>query len=246
MAGQLVAFPQRGAFRVHREPTTLVRRSQPRHRYDDPENEYSVWYFGSTLRGALIEVLDHWRIHPDMERTLAAVGGVEDLDILGDTGGDRAGVVPSRFLGDLRVAKGFLEPNPGKAFVSVMDEQLLADLTLEPRVRDALAAGGVEAFGDPPTVNFGTIQGASRAARRVSQAVSRAIFEDDRAPRGIRYISRHTENEECWAVFDHENRTPRLEVRGRDALLPTNVHHRRAVQEAAGLLRLELPDIWAD
>jgi hypothetical protein len=78
MAGRLVALPARGAFRVHRNPTVLERRFEPSHRFDDPEGEYGVWYLASTLRGALVEVLDHWRDDPSTEDELSRVAGVGD------------------------------------------------------------------------------------------------------------------------------------------------------------------------
>jgi hypothetical protein len=125
-----------------------------------------------------------------------------------------------------------------------MDEDYLADTNLHPRVRDALARGGQEAFGSPPTLNFGNIQAAHPAARLLTQAVSRVVYEDPRSPAGIRYISRHTDNEECWAVFANGDRTSAVHFRPVDRLDATSTLHRRAVQDAARLLRVLLPDVW--
>jgi hypothetical protein len=125
-----------------------------------------------------------------------------------------------------------------------VDEDLLASYNLRARVQDALIDGGTKIFGSPPTLNFGNIQSAGRFHRMLTQAVAREVYEDSRRPVGIRYISRHTENEEAWALFDSDERPAPIRFGDDESIDATNSHHRRAVQEAAALLRLSLPSGW--
>ena len=241
MRGAFKEFPATGAFRVHREPRTRVSRTRPRDRFDDPENEYAVWYFASTLKAALIEVMDHFRMVDRVEEALGAVAGVDGFDVLDE---EFAGTVPEKFFTSQRVVECRLVSAGSGRFVELMDEELLADLTLRKRVREALAEGGEEAFGPNPSLNFGNVQAASRAARRVTQAVSRELF-DESDYGGIAYISRHTRREECWAVFDADGRPAVFEFSEPIPLDGTVAAHREAVHAAAELLRLRLPPGWS-
>ena len=244
MAKDLREYPVRGAFRVHRAPTTRFIRP-PRDRFDDPASEYTAWYLASTLRGALIEVLNHFRPDPATEQALADVRDVTDVDIAHGPS-TSAGYVPNAFLASLRVAVGRLVPAPGHAFRDVMDEDYLAAMNLDLSIRAVLAFGGHQMFGRPPALNFGSIQAQSSEARMLTQALSRTVFEDPRNLRGIRYVSCHTEAEECWAVFEHESRNDCRMVFSEPARLePLNPEHRNAVRSAALLLRLQLPDAWS-
>ena len=127
MAKDLREYPVRGAFRVHRAPTTRFIRP-PRDRFDDPASEYTAWYLASTLRGALIEVLNHFRPDPATEQALADVRDVTDVDIAHGPS-TSAGYVPNAFLASLRVAVGRLVPAPGP-FRDVMDEDYLAAMNM--------------------------------------------------------------------------------------------------------------------
>jgi hypothetical protein len=177
------------------------------HRFDDPEGGYPVRYLATHLRGALIEVLDQFRTVTATEQRLRQVKGVEGLDILAE---ETAGRVPEKWLAQQRVGVGHV-PAPGdERFLDVMDEDLLAELNLRPRVRSVLSAHP-EAFGERARVDFGTIQGSGPAARKLTQAISRELHQDPEVL-GIRYISRHTEDEECWAVF--EDRVTSCSIRG--------------------------------
>lgn len=89
----------------------------------------------------------------------------------------------------------------------------------------------------------GLSRGAS-SRRRIASALAKAVGDLDERIAGIRYMSRHTEREECWAVFD--DRVDVLFSPEVDALDATESAHREAVHDAAGLLRLELPPIWAE
>ncbi|HUE96028.1 MAG TPA: RES domain-containing protein [Longimicrobiaceae bacterium] len=133
-------------------------------------------------------------------------------------------------------------PAPGDdRFLDVVDEDRLAELNLRPRVQAVLSAHP-EVFGENARLDFGTIQGSGAAARKLTQAVSRELHDDPEAL-GIRYISRHTENEECWAVF--EDRVALLFDPQVPFLDASDEDHRAAVQSAASLLKLTLPPIWS-
>lgn len=244
--GRRLRLPETPIVRVHREPTVLARRDRPLNRFDDPDGNFGVWYFATNLRGALVEVLNRFRVNQATEDDLAAVDGIAGFDVLADDGGGEefAGSAPESYLSSLRVAHARIEPDPGAAFVDLRDEDLLGSLNLEPAVRSVLAEGGADAFGTPPTLDFGSVQSSSPVARKLTQAVSRAIFESSDEILGIRYISRHTEAEECWAVFEHASREARLMFNEPGQLDPLDGEHRRAVHEAAGLLKVRLPPLW--
>src|SRR4051794_25824163 len=80
-----VRFPAGGALRVHRAPTQMRPReaSVARDRFDDPDGDYRVRYFATTLVGALLEVLDHFRSNKVAESDLALIGRLPGIiDIL--------------------------------------------------------------------------------------------------------------------------------------------------------------------
>lgn len=229
-------FPLQGALRVHRAPTQLrprtADRERPRDRFDDPIGQYRVRYLATTLRGALIEVCNHWRRSQPAEDLLSAVGHVVGIDVLEE---QPAGLIPESWLAQQRVACGRIDEGQ---FVDVMNEKLLADLDRTSKsVRKALRP-----LGGKQTLDRGTIQLGGDMGRRITQAVSRQLYEHPRTPAGISYISRFTENEECWSVFDDRVRvvfdieTP--------FITPLDSAHLEAVCAAATLLGLTLPPSW--
>ncbi len=251
--GRLVSFPIEGAYRVHRAPTKLTLRDHPRHRYDDPEGAYAVWYFASNLSGSMIEAFDQFRESGPTERALAAVGGVSGLDIIAVSGVNNPyaeefpASVPSRYLSELRFAKAVLEPNPGEAFANVEDSEFLSGMTLRPRVHAVLGKGTPDPFGTPPKLNLESVRSPHPAARELTQVLSRETYVEPSSLSGVRYTSRHTDNEDCWAVFDDQDasrsRVVFVDDEPLDSLEP---FHCAAVQQAAKLLGLALPALWTE
>lgn len=250
--GRLVEFPDEGAYRVHRAPTKLMLRDHPRHRYDDPEGAYAVWYFASNLRGSMIEAFGLFRVNAAAEEALAAMEGASGLDIIAVSGVNNPyaeefpASVPSRYLSELRVAKAVLQPNPGEAFVNIEDGEFLSDMALRPRVPDALAKGEPDPFGSPPSLSPASVRSPHPAARELTQVLSREVYEDSSRLCGVRYTSRHTDDEDCWAVFDDQDATrPQIVFLYDEPLDSLNPLHLQAVQEAAALLGLRLPALWS-
>lgn len=228
-------FPTHGAVRVHRAPTQLrprtADRERPRDRFDDPIGQYRVRYLATTLRGALIEVCNHWRRSQPTEDLLSAVGHVVGIDLLEE---QPAGLIPESWLAQQRVAWARIDG----LFVDVMNERLLADLDRTSKsVRKALRP-----LGGKQTLDRGTIQLGGDIGRGITQAVSRQLYEHPRTPAGISYISRFTENEECWAVFDDRVRV--VFDAATPFMTPLDADHLEAVSAAATLLGLMLPPSW--
>ena len=219
-------------------PTILQPVDLPRHRFDDPDGIYGVRYFGSTLRGALVEVFDQFRTHPTTEHELTDVSEVEGGDVLSD---ERSGRVPEKWLASQFIAVGKVR-DPVE-FIDVMEEELLSKLNLRPRIRQILDSD-ITAFGAPPTLNFGSVQSSGVSARKLTQAVSREIHEDPDLLAGIRFSSRFCNDETCWAAF--EGRADIIfDPSTVSRLDPLNAEHVQAVRSAAEVLRLDLPPNWS-
>jgi hypothetical protein len=183
--------------------------------------------------------MDQFRRVSEAEQLLAVVDGIEGLDMLSE---ELAGRVPEKWLALERVGHGFIPSPSAGLFVDVVDEELLAELNLRPRIQKVLSAHP-EAFGPHPRLDFGSIRASGDAARALTQAVSREVYDHWDQALGIRYESRHSETEECWAVFD--DRATILfdpDVPYLDAL---SDEHTRSVRSAAELLHLLLPPVWS-
>lgn len=232
-------FPAAGAVRVHRAPTQLRPResdSRP-DRFDDPRNEYRVRYLATTLRGALLEVLDHFRPDADAEASLSSVTGVEGIDMLEE---EPAGLMPEKWLSDQRVTIGTIGGHA--LFVDVANATTLAALYYESVVQHALRSLEVRrTFGEQVRLDLGTICAVGEVARLITQAVSQAVFMHPTRPPGIAYVTRFDHDERCWAVFDER---VMIEFSPPVPLDHTDEKHNTAVCQVAALYRLVLPPRW--
>lgn len=236
-----VPFPEVGAWRLHHSPTQLSHREDgcAVDRFDDPDGGYRVRYLATSPRGAMLEVLDHFRANDEAEATLAATEGVEGLDILEE---EPAGSVPERWLSAQRFARGVL-PGLSSAqakFADVNNAALLAALNTTARVQAALNRPiAINALGDARRLDEGTIRLVGDLGRPITQGVSREVYEAEYP--GIAFKCRHDDDEQCWAIFDDRIHT---KFEDEAALDNTNPEHLAALQHAAELYKLQLPGNW--
>jgi len=225
---------------MHRTPAQLGPREHnpPRDRFDDPEFVYRVRYFATALRGAMLEVLDHFRPNADMEAAQSAITVSDDLiDILQE---EPAGLVPERWLSQQRLICASA-PEAAR-FVDVTDSAVLAELNQHPRVREVLSSELVRStLGVAARLDEGTIRLVGPVGRAISQAVSHIVYSDDAHFAGITYQTRFQDGERCWAVFDD-----RVHVQFADlqALDITEREHIATLNEVARLYGLTLPINW--
>lgn len=203
-------------------------------RFDDPGAQWGIpeserfrmLYFATEPAGAIGESIARFRPSP---KTIAA-------------GGPTRGVVSREWSGahevhsmDLDSASGFAEDGP--RFVDIHTPEAVQQLRL------ALAARAAElGIGD---VDLATLLGPER---QLTQRAARHIYERfDRAGRpafhGIRYLSRHNPDWECWALFDTRALPPQQEP-GRALAIGSAAAlsvHRRELTTACALLGLDLP-----
>lgn len=237
-----VVYPSSGTLRVSPAPALLPSRrrlGEPGlNRFDDPDGWYVVRYTASTLRGCLIELLARFR---DRATAEARIEGVTGLDVEEEPRFARS---LASEIGDWlalqRVGVCHLE-DPNAEVLSVNDAKLLADLNNHPRVRAALEASGLGSSERPAELDGATVRLPGAVGRSITQALSRALYDREPRPAALAYASRLDDDETCWAVFGH---TPvRFEPEPR-LLDPRDAGHRHAVNAAADLYGLPLPDAW--
>lgn len=223
---------------MHRAPTQLRPRDGEGSpdRFDDPQNNYRVRYFASTVRGSLLEVLDHFRPDEGAEEALAHKS-VEGVDILEE---EPAGMVPDRWLSLQRIVTARVVA--ARSFVDVSEAETLAALATVPSVQKVLRSDLVtSAFGPHVRLDLGTICAVGRAGRAVTQAVSQAIYMDPSRPSGIGYVTRFDKTERCWAVFDDR---ARIDFSDPSPLDYWDAEVRSAARDVAKLYQLVLPADW--
>lgn len=231
-------WPAAGAFRVGNDPAAVPNHRRHANRWDHPQGHFVVRYLASALRGSMVELLARFRYDDEAEELIAAVEGVEP--------DDEREYLPRETVADWlakqKVARCALKAPGGLRFVNVNDPVLLAKLDRHERVRAVLDA-------QPPTPNAAgrririeldgsMIRSNSELGRAVTQTIASVLYDDSTDV--LIYASRLDDNEICWAVYNH------VEVAFTDAqpLAATNPQHRGAVQSAAKLFGLELPDDW--
>ncbi len=166
------------------------------------------------------------------------MAGVEGIDILAE---QPAGKVPERWLAEQRIGRGQIESDSA-VFIDVTNDELLAAMHDTPRVQTVLAAPDVRAaFGPDVRLDEGTMRAVGAAARKITQAVSREVFELGSPVVGIRYKTRFSDIEECWAVFDDRihvqfERPTTLDVTDREV--------RKILADVAATYSLILPSNW--
>lgn len=230
-------FPPVGVLRVGPEPARLP--SEPRggepgpNRFDDPEGMFVVRYLAESLRGCLIELLARFRRNDTAEARIAAVVGAKD-----DRGRPGAEALAA-WLPRQRVAVCHLV-EPAGLLLDVNDATLLVELDADPGVRVVLRASGLGTADDPARLDEGTIRLRGLVGRRITQAVSRALYEREPRPAGLAYRSRLDDAERCWALYGE---TP-VRFEPPVALTPEDASHLEAVRAVAALYDLPLPAAW--
>jgi hypothetical protein len=116
---------------------------------------------------------------------------------------------------------------------------LLRDVDKHPLVRAALIDSGFGTSLNPARLDEGIVRLGGQLGRLVTQALSRAVREWLPDIAGLAYQSRLDDDEWCWAIWDDTEVDLRV-----DRLDPAHRHHRRAVQQAAGILEIRLPSEW--
>lgn len=230
-------FPSGGVLRVGPDPARLP--SEPRggepgpNRFDDPEGRFVIRYLADSLRGCLIELLARFRPNDRAEARIAAVVGATDDP--GHPGDDAL----TDWLAHQRVAVCHLV-EPAGPLLDVNDAHLLVELDAHPRVRAVLRNSGLGTGAEPVRLDGGTIRLAGPIGRRITQAVSRAVYEREPRPAGLTYRSRLDDNERCWALYGETA----VRFESPVSLSPDVAIHREAVQAAATLYGVGLPVAW--
>lgn len=235
------------AVRVHPTPTrpptlrrdTTGERIGP-NRFDDPENVYAVRYLADGLHGCLVECLARFRqeADADAQRRAAIIGVDEELE---PDDGDLLCAAIGDWLAQQRVAAA-RPAEPSGAFVDVADPKTQDVLSADPRVREQLAAMHTAGYIADPFLDGAALRVGGTKGRALTQAVSRAVYDAQPRPDGVRYRSRLDDTVGCWAVFGQVD----LDFISVEALDPTNPAHRRAVRDVLTMWRLPLPEPWRD
>lgn len=239
------AMPRTGVLRFHLDPAALpATRGGGPNRFDDPRprslSTFRVRYAGSSLRGCLLESLD-W-LRPDAAAAVREAGVVDDAEpetASGETSTPWAALAD--FLAERQVATLMAR---GLRIVSIDDPTLQAELDQEPGVRALLdSADGravLSAGGRRPRLDQAAVRLSSEFGRELSQACSLAVWDRVPQPDGLHYRSRHDDDEDCWALYDH------AQVRVDDVVpfLPSNPEHRAVLRDVARLWDLPLPPMW--
>ncbi|MCU7827419.1 hypothetical protein, partial [Kitasatospora sp. DSM 101779] len=129
------------------------------------------------------------------------------------------------------------------AFADVSDWTMRSALGKDARVRAAIHEfDGL--VGNPAdrvsALDGALIRLAGKVGRRITQAVSRAVYEQVQYL-GIVTNSRWDDRKRCWAVFGEVEAT----VEEIEPLDPNNEEHRTAVAKAAALHGFPLPAEWS-
>lgn len=191
-------------------------------RYDDPLGEYRVLYVCASRTGAFCETLAPLRPRVDLLDAIEAIAAAEE-----DAGALAVGAVPSRWL------EGRVVGQAGAAgvFAEVGHSRTIASLRAV--LGTATAAMGLEEL-DAATIRL-------RAPRRLTQLISRLIYEESQAdgsPRfaGIAYRSRLGDDLANLAVFERPDAEPSLSAVQSAVIAPDD----EDLAAALGLLGLRL------
>ncbi len=123
--------------------------------------------------------------------------------------------------------------------VDIEAADLLVELDTHPLVREAIETSPLRDGIAVVHLDAGLIRLGGDIGRPITQAVSRALYEQHPEVDGIAYWSRIDPTERCWAIYDH---VP-VDVTIGD-LSPDDSLHRAAVRDVAALLGVPLPAAW--
>jgi hypothetical protein len=225
-----------GVFRLAIEPDRAPRPADTRvlqpGRFDDPERLYRVVYMAASLLGCLLEKLNGFREH---EATMALLLNVADVI---DTRPVRS-MVTEGWIAVHRLHG--IECQRELMFIDVHDARTHAELNTWLDIQAAL----YDTRGPDCFVDFGTIQLAGADGRRITQAISRGVYERLQSIDGLAYRSRLEPDIWCWAAYA-DRVDGALAMTEGEALVPDNPTHRAALNSAALRLNLRLPDRWSE
>jgi RES domain len=191
-------------------------------------------YTAENLRGCLVETMARFRPNPAADALLAAV---ESVDADDEPESQTAQAVEDWLAGQRVGQVTLVTPQP--LLVDIEAADLLVDLDTFPLVREAIENSALRDGDAVVHLDAGIIRLGGDVGRPITQAVSRALHELHPEVDGIAYWSRIDPSERCWAIYGH---VP-VDVSVRE-LSADNPVHRRAVQEAADLLKVPLPPTW--
>lgn len=251
------ALPARGVVRIAHNPGALPTATDEAgpNRYDDPRprslERYRMRYTARTIRGCLLELLDHLR--PPDEAAAAQEASVDDddlADLLEDQPLPGGQAEPWQavhdFLAGRRIAT--LRVAPTAWVVSVHDAVVQATLTRATAVRALLVSDQGRAALLPagaarsrhPQLDQAAVRLSTDFARLLTQAISLDLHDRTPRPDAIHYRSRHDDTEDCWAIYDHTD----VAVTDIRPLSPNHLEDHAAMHDAAALWDLPLPPQW--
>jgi len=155
-------------------------------RYDRAVSDYRVWYFATSREGCYGETLASFRPDPQL-------ADIEEEDQMA------VGDIPADWRAN-RVALKATFPE-GRVFLDVEDATTRNSLRVEPLIAPVLTALSREDL-DVSDVRSGD----RRLTRWISEWAWEQEVESDSgqaaALAGVRFLSRHNSDWECWAVFE--------------------------------------------
>jgi len=222
--------------RVHADPLYLPRPPLDppgENRFDDPTGHFVVRYTGATLYACLVETMA-WARREDVEAELATVAGIDPADrdpSMSEGIGD--------WLASRKVARFTVEDE--RSILDVNDAALLTQLDKHPLVRQAIEESGLGTPLEPQHLDEALIRLSGPTGRRITKAVSRAVYEWHPDAELLGYCSKHDDEAKCYAVYPSALPWDATEVRQLD---PARAEDRDAVQRVAALFEIDLPDRW--
>lgn len=162
-------------------------------RWDDANGEFRTIYAASTMLGCLLEVLAPLRPDPALALELDAI--VEDEQDAADFPTVAAGVLGQAWLASRRVGTAHL----GGTYCCVTEAQSVATVR-----RPFLALATVQL--GLPDLDAAALRLAQprELTQRVASWLWEQSIEGDRSLDGVRFLSRHGDEHELWAVFERD------------------------------------------
>lgn len=162
-------------------------------RWDDADGSFRTVYAATTLLGCLIEVLAPFRPDPALESALSEV--VEDPE---DANGESApaGTVPASWLQRRQASRAHLSGT----YCAVTNTQTVATLRTHFLTRAVV---------DLNLPDFDAAALKLAEPRRLTQEVASWLWSQtaagsEPAVDGVRFLSRHGDDHELWAVFERD------------------------------------------
>lgn len=222
--------------RVHADPLYLPRPPlvpPGENRFDDPTGHFVVRYTGATLYACLLETMG-WARREDIEAELSTVAGIDPTD---RDPSMSEGI--EDWLASRKVARFTVIGD--RSILEVNDAGLLTQLDKHPLVRRAIEESGLGTPLEPQRLDEALIRLGGPTGRRITKAVSRAVYEWHPDAALLGYRSKHDDEAKCYAVYPSALPWDATEVRQLD---PARAEDRDAVQRVAELFEIDLPEHW--